>query len=398
MTFQASFLLAKTLLFGAVIALVATGIANANPSVEASYRGFVLSNSDGGLRTGSAYLDNADLKIRTELAGLFAGSDGTIFAYLLYNNGASFSDIYVGDFQVVSNIDAPAAVRIYELWYEQSFATKYSLRVGLYDLNSEFDAIDTAGLFINSSHGIGAEYAQSGHTGPSIFPVTSFAARFDWQLSEEGTLRYALLDGVPGDPDDLSKTAIRFSGDEGVLHALEYDHLLPGGTRFGIGGWLYSADFDLIEGQGISGAALRDDGNRGLYGFVDMPLRFWESSGVKMNAFLRYGMANDKINVLDSYIGGGIVVSGFLDSRPDDQLGIAFGSARVGDPFKRASVAAGNGIESNETNIELTYSTQVTDWLRLQPDVQYVTNPGANPDLGNALVFGLQFEITATRD
>lgn len=381
-----------------MIAILTIGIAGANPSIEAYYRGYTLHNSDGGLRTGSAYLDDAGLTISAQLDGLSGGSDANFFAYLLYNNGASFSDVYVGDLQVVSNIDAPQAVRIYELWYEQSWAGKYSLKVGLYDLNSEFDAIDMTQLFMNSSHGIGAEYGQSGVAGPSIFPVTSFAVRFDWQLSEAGMLRYALLDGVPGDPNDPSKTKIRFSSDEGVLHALEYDHVLPGGMRLGLGGWQYSEKFDLLEGQDINGAPLRDDGNRGVYGFVETPLLSAHKMRFDMSAFLRYGIANDEINVLDRYVGGGIVVSGLVDSRPDDQLGLAFANARVGDPFKRASADAGDTVESAEMTVELTYSAQLTDWLRIQPDIQYVINPGADPGLGNALVFGFQFELTAARD
>ena len=44
--------------------------------------------------------------------------------------------------------------------------------------------------------------------------------------------------------------------------------------------------------------------------------------------------------------------------------------------------------------IELTYSTQLTDWLRVQPDVQYVINPGADRSLDNALVIGIRFEFS----
>ncbi len=52
--------------------------------------------------------------------------------------------------------------------------------------------------------------------------------------------------------------------------------------------------------------------------------------------------------------------------------------------------------ESHETNIELSYSAQINDWLRVQPMIQYVMNPGANKTLDNALVFGVRFEMTAS--
>lgn len=48
------------------------------------------------------------------------------------------------------------------------FDDKLSLLFGLYDLNSEFDTQETSSIFINPSHDIGAEYAQSGKNLPSI--------------------------------------------------------------------------------------------------------------------------------------------------------------------------------------------------------------------------------------
>lgn len=358
----------------------------ADTTFSAYYTGEFWRNADGGIRTGGGYLSDAGLKVASELDGLFGGVDSGIFAYFLWNNAKTFSDRYVGDAQVVSNIDAQQAVRVYELWYQQYLNEDVSLRFGLYDLNSEFDALDTASLFINSSHGIGAEYGQSGVAGPSIFPVTSLAARFDLAIDDRNLLRYAILDGVPGDPDDPSRTTIDLGGRDGVLHALEYNHSADGGARFGVGGWLYSADFDRIE---ATVTAPRDDGNAGVYGFVEGTL-YRSDAGASVRGFLRYGVANDDLNVFDRYAGAGIVASGLVSSRPDDRFGLAIASAGVGDPWDRAT----GGANSHETSIELTYSTRLTRWLRIQPDVQYILNPGANPGLSDAFVIGLRFELT----
>jgi porin len=51
-----------------------------------------------------------------------------------------------------------------------------------------------------------------------------------------------------------------------------------------------------------------------------------------------------------------------------------------------------------EELLELTYQAQATPWLQLQPDIQYVINPGAgvaHPDddtarLGNELMAGIR--------
>lgn len=369
----------------AVLAVVPLATSMADTTFSAYYTGELLANTGGGIRAGSAYLSDAGLTVEAEFTSLFGGAGADFFAYFLWNNSDTFSDRYVGDAQVVSNIDAEQAVRVYEFWYEQNLNDDVSMRLGLYDLNAEFDSIETAGLFINSSHGIGADYGQSGLAGPSIFPVTSLAARFEMAISERNQLRYALLDGVPGDPADPSKTRIDLGGGDGVLHALEYNHTGKSGARFGIGGWLYSADFDRIEAT--TGRA-RDDGNRGFYAFVEAPV-FDSETGVTVNGFLRYGMANDELNAFDRYLGAGVVAAGLISSRPDDEFGLALASARTGGPFRRAV----GGADSRETSIELTYSAQVTNWLRIQPDIQFVVNPGADPGLKNALVIGLRFEL-----
>jgi porin len=62
-------------------------------------------------------------------------------------------------------------------------------------------------------------------------------------------------------------------------------------------------------------------------------------------------------------------------------------AAFAGEPLRD------RGASRAETNIELTYSVQVTPWLRLQPDIQYIFNPGLDEGLDNALVIGLRIEL-----
>lgn len=41
----------------------------------------------------------------------------------------------------------------------------------------------------------------------------------------------------------------------------------------------------------------------------------------------------------------------------------------------------------------LTYKFPVAEWLTLQPNFQYVVNPGLDPNLKDALAAGLRFEL-----
>lgn len=369
--------------FLSLLAIAPVGpVTGESVSGEIAYTVDALHNASGGIGIGTGVLQNLDLQTQVDLERLFGLRDGVLSAYVLWNDHNTFSDRFAGDLQVASNIDAGEGLRLFELWYEQSLSDEINLRFGLYDLNSEFDAIDTAGLFLNSSHGIGNEYSQTGRNAPSIFPVTSLALRLHWQPGKRDVLRYALLDAVPGDPRDPSATRIRLGGDEGWLHALEYNHLFAGGARVGLGGFAYSKDFETVA-QPDPGNPRRDGGNTGAYLFADVPVpgRLSESAA----AFLRLGVANQKLNPVKAYIGAGVVLTGVWPQRPGDKLGIAVASARTGRDFRRA-----NGSTSHETAIELSYSMPIGDWLRLQPDIQYIVNPGTDPLLKDAFVIGIR--------
>jgi len=133
-------------------------------------------------------------------AGAFGDPDLKTHVQIFAINGRPFSGDFVGDIQTLSNIEAPTSVRLFDLWVEQAFNKKGSVRFGLLDLNHDFDAISPAGLFISSSHGIGPDISKSGRNGPSIFPVSSLAAEGAWSPSQRLTLKAGVFDGVSGDP------------------------------------------------------------------------------------------------------------------------------------------------------------------------------------------------------
>jgi porin len=93
--------------------------------------------------------------------------------------------------------------------------------------------------------------------------------------------------------------------------------------------------------------------------------------------------------------------------RDDDTFGIGMGYTRVSrsaaalDAATAAFTGAFVPTRGGETYVEITYQYQATPWWQLQPDIQYVFNPGggiANPNaptqrVGNELVLGLRTNI-----
>ena len=116
--------------------------------------------------------------------------------------------------------------------------------------------------------------------------------------------------------------------------------------------------------------------------------------------FVRIGFADANVHQVARYFGAGVTWSGplFAGADREEQLGLAVGAIANGGSFRSAQSALGSRFERNETAIELTYRVQCLPWLALQPDVQYIINPGTDPALNNALVVGLRFELSWSYD
>lgn len=349
------------------------------------YMADVMSNLDGGIETGSRYMDNLDVSLEVDAERAMGWTGATLFLYGVYNNGKALSGDLVGDAQALSSIETEVkAARLLEAWLDQRFwDDRASIRVGLYDLNSEFDVIETADLFLHAAQTNTFALAQSGRAGPSVFPVTSFAARAEFQLSDQVTLRTAVLDGVPGDPDHPKRTAIKLGDGDGALLVGELEYSAER-LRAAAGYWRYTGRFEDLE------SGLDRRGNDGIYALVEG--RVYEDPDDPRRGlalFAHGGWASAHLNEFKYSLAAGAVYTGVLPARPEDDLGLAVAWVETGAPFKAAEDAM-----NREVAIELTYRARINEYLAIQPDVQYVINPGVAPELRDAFVVGLRLDLT----
>jgi len=354
-------------------------------TLEASYMGEITSNLKGGIKQKTAYLDNTNLKLSADLNEMMNIPQTTIFLNILGNSGSDPST-FIGDAQVSSNIEAYNTWKIYEAWFESFFLkTNLSLKVGLYDINSEFDVRDCAAVFLNSSHGIGVDFSQAGHNGPSIFPTTSLGIRLKYMF-DDFTIQSAILDGIPGKLNDPRGTQISLSKDDGYLliNELSYMHQENADfqdARIAGGFWYFSGQFNLIKNQAVS------RGTYGAYMFGEKKL----SSDI--SGFIRVGFADTQVNRFGFFYGAGFSLCGIFSYPGQDQFGISIAYAKNGKPFKENQNRAGVNVTQAETALEFTYSLQVLDWLRIQPDFQYIINPGTSSEIPDANVLSFCFEL-----
>ena len=363
-------------------------------SIEAAYTGEMWRQASGGMGVGHRYLDNLDLTVDVDGGRAFNIGGLRLFGALIYNNGHPMASDLSGAVQGVSNIETTAGTRVFELWAQwSSDRNDRSLRFGLYDLNSEFDAIDSAALFINPSHGIGPDFAQSGAGGPSIFPVTALALRAQ-KSAGPWSVQAAVLDGEPEDGEYFDRKRFAIGGREGALLAGELNYRSESGTRVGGGYWQYTSGFDDLSAVDSSGNPLRRHDNAGAYFILESPMLLADGSGRGLNLYFRTGAAESRINAVGRYYGAGAVYSGLFFPQRQDQIGVAMAVAHAGKPWRRLEETLGADPSDSEYNYELTYRISLLEQLALQVDLQRISNPGMNSALDPVWVVGLRLVAT----
>ncbi|WP_320168356.1 carbohydrate porin [Mangrovibacterium marinum] len=347
-------------------------------SLYGSLKGDFVANLKGGLETGSTYLGLADLFLEfdTHKAGLWKG--GTFLIHGANTHGGEPSANLIGDFQVVSNIEAGDHTFLYELWYAHTFGNFQTI-IGLQDLNAEFANSEFGGLFINSSFGIHSIIADN--IAAPIFPLTSPGITICWEPSDRLNLKTAVYKGCPIDFDDnpnnlkwnLNHQDALLWVSEANLHCGNGEECLQTIKA----GFFYHQHCDQPE---ISDELESD---YGFYLVGDHRISTQNESGKGLSVFYQLGVSPRNDNV--AYIGSGIHYTGLFSSKGNDNLGLAMARGIMSDEDGR-----------DETTLELTYKLQLNNHIYFQPDLQYVIHPrGTDLAVNNAMVglirFGLDF-------
>ncbi|OVE75917.1 hypothetical protein BVX97_02980 [bacterium E08(2017)] len=342
-----------------------------------------ISNVKGGIERGELLLGNVDLtaEIDTEGIGLWKG--GTLFLYGLgnFNSGKLPTEI-IGDIQATSNIEAPDTAKLYEAWYNHEFLDgALAILLGLYDYNSEFSVMEYAGVFPNSSFGIGPQISQ---VGPSIFPTTSLALRLNAKPSPSSYMLVTLYDGVPGDPAHERSNPVILKESDGLFYGVEAG-LTPDEDadspyyKLAIGGWYHTCDIEDCYGN-------ETDKNGGIYILGELSVFREDDKNQGLGIFAQYGNAMEDRSEIAYSVIGGLNYTGLIPGRDEDIFGLGVAHAVLSDDFR--ATEDGAGLDQAETAIEAVYAAYLTDRVTVLLDAQYVINPSSEPDIEDALQLG----------
>jgi porin len=414
-----------------------------------SYYGDAFDNPFGGVKQGPGYDGRFGIIMDGDLEKLAGWSGANFHASIHGIFGNQYSATNLDNLMLVSSVEAPPTIRLFNLWVEQDLTSRISVRVGQFTAAQDFIVSRNADLFVNSTFGWPMLNTQDLPSGGPNYPEAALGARLQVAFDDRLVLRAAIFDGNPAgsgsnnpvttdkygvafrlnDPPFMIVEAVYGYGGARLLGAQQNPNqegnglpavdeagprvaaspsALPGVVK--IGAWYNAGSFPLQDFTQSGTLPPQVRGDAAVYGLLEQTL--WRMPGSPNRAlgfFVRGVAAPSDRSEIDRYADAGVTFRGPFAWRPDDLVGIAFAYGRI-SPAAAANdraLAALTGvpipIRDYEAAIELTYRWELADDWTIQPDLQYIFHPGANianpanpgtpSAIPNALVLGVRMAL-----
>jgi porin len=366
-------------------------------------------NAVGGRRQGFSEYDLLGLDLLVDTDKLYGWPGGEFRIGFANNSGTSLSQKYVGNNFPVQLADvADANPRLTYLRYAQSFFDdKLNVLFGRLTINSVYGEEFAGSQYFKAFTSVGFNLVPIGiflnAPGAFGYPLATWGTRVKFEPLES---LYAMVGCFNGDPEvkEGDRHGVDFSmrGPPFIISEIGYRWNygkeatgLPGNLKLGV---YFNGGEAEVFGSGLASEPNETVRARyGLYTVADQALLRWGDPTEKrhLGAFAAFVCAADeRINQLPYFFDTGFVAYGFLPSRPRDfaGFGVAYGSysgdlRRAEESHAPTDFAV--GVQSWEMTLEWTYGCTVRPGLLVQPDLQYLINPGGNKAVPKALAVGL---------
>ncbi len=338
-----------------------------------------------GIDDGADWTSELEFGFDVDMQKLVGLPGGSLHASALWIEGTDPSD-RVGSLNAISNLSAPAAARLYQLWYKQVLGP-VTAKAGQVVASDDFMVSPSAALYFNA--GFGTYPTFTANINAPSYPLGAPGAVVAWQVLEPLQAQAGVYVADAG-PNDAGNHGLGWSTDHGwvVFSEIAYEASLGGRAGvYKLGGYYDTARFtDLTTGDS-------DRGNWSLYLLGDQTVYAGAEGVPTVAVFAGVGLSpQEDRNTVHYYAQGGVNVTGLLPARPKDVLGVGVTYTGFSNDFVQANRAAGTPVTSREAIIELTYQAVITPFLTLQPDLQFVVD--ANQSRRDAVVLGIRMVAT----
>ena len=392
-----------------------------------------LGNLTGGTQRTAVYEGLTTATLQTDTQRAFGLYGGLFNASALQIRGGNLSTQALDSLQTASGIEADRATRLWELWYQQKFNDRFDVKIGQQSIDQEFMVTQNGGYFVNTMFGWPMLPSADMPGGGPAYPLSALGVRARVHFGDQYTLLVGVFNGQPapsavGDAQRSNPNGVSFPLGQGALAIAELQYAYPGNNTlvkagaadplsrtYRIGFWYDTEKFADLQydntGQSLAsptstGIARTHSGDYAFYAVADQMIWRDQDPGHNLNLFVRpmFTPLEDR-NLIDFSLNAGLTVHQPLPDRGDDVFGLGMGYTHVSasaSAYDKAYAVYNPGqfwpTRSGETFLEATYQYQATAWLQIQPDAQFVFNPGgglADPNsptrkIGDELVAGVR--------
>ncbi len=151
-------------------------------------------------------------------------------------------------------------------------------------------------------------------------------------------------------------------------------------AKYAAGAWMFTKPIVNINDS-------TTDANYGFYFLAE------QAVAKNLSLFMRFGTASG-VNQIHANLAGGLVFNKITSTFDNDQLGFGFTTAWNSAEYLASQQTAGTPATASETALEVLYRFELIPGLAIQPDFQYVFNPGMDPTLKDTANFFIRFDIS----
>ena len=385
-------------------------LANSGVTFASSYVVDLLSNPVGGQREHRFRYDSSlGLDLNIDLGKLLAYDGWQFHVAGVYRQGRSLSKD-IGNRFVVSSIYGSEQFRLYSLYLDKTLMDgRMSLRFGRLGAGDDFASSPIYWNFVNNSID-GNPISIPINIPFTAYPTATWGALLKYKITKEVLSKTGIYNGDDRVGDNkYHGTDFSMRSNKGVLLLQEFSYLLnqsedskglPGNYK--LGGMYDSGKFDDFykdeNGNSAAVSGLPKRKHRGTYGFYlhgdQMVYREGgpdSKQGLTLFSVLTF--APPDVNEFSFFVDGGLVYTGLVPKRDTDVTALGFAYGQWSKDLANYQNDSGQSPQKYEVMMELNYKIMLTPYFYLQPDLQYIFNPGGTGNIDDALVVGTRVGV-----
>jgi len=368
-----------------------------------------LADVSGGRGQGARYDHSLGWDIDFDLER-FAGIPDTHFHISgLWRQGQNLSKAVIGNDMVVSTIYGHEQFRFYNLYLARDFFNKrLNIKIGRIAAGDDFASSPIYSYFVSNAVD-GVPISLPINLFFSVYPTATWGARAKYDLNKDFYILSAIYNGDKGvERDDMYGLDFSLRLKQGIAFAQELayspekglgPHFLPGNYKAGIyyNGAVRRELYSDINGapSAITGLDNKKQvGSYNIYFHADQMI--YREKGTEdegLTPFVVATIGPHNLNKFPFFITAGAIYKGLVPDRPRDTTAFEVIYAQYSNDLRRSQELSGAAVQNYEMVLEFTHKVVITKWMYMQPDLQYIIQPGGTGNIDDALVIGFQFGL-----